>query len=87
MTDHNYYRFGDVEVIDITRHLTGNSAQVVQYAARSSRLDGLTKGEDLQDLRKARDFLDDEIRRREELAQKVQAAQVAKIIGDGVVSR
>lgn len=65
MTEPAYYQFGDVEVLDISEHLTGNAAQVVQYVCRSSRLDGNTKGEDVADLRKARDFLDREILRRE----------------------
>lgn len=61
-----YYAFpGDVEVLDISQHLTGNGSQIVQYVCRSSRLDGNTKGEDIKDLRKARDFLDREILRRE----------------------
>lgn len=68
MSEPTYYQFGDVEVLDISEHLTGNAAQVVQYVARSSRLDGQTKGEDLADLHKARDFLDREILRRECIA-------------------
>lgn len=59
-----YYDFpGGVQVLDITRHLTSNAGQVVQYVARSSRLDGNVKGEVLRDLEKARDFLNDEIER------------------------
>lgn len=64
MKESSYYDFpGGVQVIDITRHLTSNAGQVVQYVARSSRLDGNNKGEVLGDLEKARDFLNDEIER------------------------
>jgi hypothetical protein len=63
----DYYKFGDTEVWDISRHLTGNAAQAVQYIARSCRLDGLNKYADLvkriEDLDKARDMLLDEIYR------------------------
>lgn len=61
----DYYKFGDTQVWDISRHLTGNAAQAVQYIARSCRLDGLNKHADLEkrieDLGKARDMLLDEI--------------------------
>lgn len=63
----DYYKFGDVQVWDISRHLTGNAAQAVQYISRSSRLDGNNKHADLakriEDLDKARDMLLDEIYR------------------------
>lgn len=59
----DYYKFGDVQVIDISRHLTSNAGQAVQYIARSCRLDGNNKGEVESDLRKAIDFLKDELRR------------------------
>lgn len=69
-----YYAFpGDIEVLDISQHLTGNAAQIVQYVARSSRLDGRTKGEDIADLYKASDFLDREILRREAINREVKA--------------
>ena len=61
----DYYKFGDTQVWDISRHLTGNAAQALQYIARSCRLDGLNKHADLEkrieDLDKARDMLLDEI--------------------------
>lgn len=59
----DYYKFGKVQVLDISRHLTSNAGQAVQYIARSSRLDGNNKGEVELDLRKAIDFLKDELRR------------------------
>lgn len=81
MTSPAYYAFpGDVEVLDISQHLTGNAAQIVQYVCRSSRLDGNTKGEDVADLHKARDFLDREILRRELLDQEATAEAAARIL-------
>lgn len=59
----DYYKFGNVQVLDISRHLTSNAGQAVQYIARSCRLDGNNKGEVEADLRKAIDFLEDELRR------------------------
>lgn len=57
-----YYKFPDgVQVWDISRHLTGNGAQAVQYIARATRLDGKNKGEVISDLRKARGMILDEI--------------------------
>lgn len=86
MTAPRYYQFGDVEVLDISQHLTGNAAQALQYIARSSRLDGNTKGEDIKDLRKARDFLDNEILRRETI-DAAKAAQAVKTVSSGVIYR
>ena len=58
----DYYRFpGGFEVLDISRHLTSNAGQALQYIARSSRLDGNNKGDTVGDLCKAIDFLRDEI--------------------------
>ena len=59
----DYYKFDNVQVIDISRHLTSNAGQALQYIARSSRLDGNNKGDTVGDLRKAIDFLHDEIGR------------------------
>lgn len=59
----DYYKFGDVQVLDISRHLTSNSGQALQYIARSSRLDGNNKGDTVGDMRKAIDFLRDELKR------------------------
>lgn len=58
-----YYKFGTVEVKDISRHLTSNGGQAVQYIARSTRLDGDNKGELVSDLYKAIDMILDEIDR------------------------
>ena len=59
----DYYKFGKVQVLDISRHLTSNAGQALQYIARSSRLDGNNKGDTVGDLRKAIDFLRDELKR------------------------
>ena len=60
----DYYEFpGGIQAIDIARHLTGNASHAVCYIARSCRLDGNNKGEVEADLRKAIDFLEDELRR------------------------
>lgn len=59
----DYYKFGKVQVLDISRHLTSNAGQAVQYIARSCRLDGNNKGKVESDLRKAIDFLRDELDR------------------------
>lgn len=59
-----HYKFSNgAEVIDITENLTSNGGQAVQYIARSTRLDGNNKGDVLEDLRKARWFIDREIER------------------------
>lgn len=63
-TDKSYYKFPNgVEVLDITRYLSGNGAQIVQYVARSTRMDGNNKGELVSDLRKAIHLINDEINR------------------------
>lgn len=60
-----HYRFGGTQLISVTRHLTSNGGQAVQYIARATRTDGANKSSDaagrLEDLLKARVFLDDEI--------------------------
>jgi hypothetical protein len=53
------------QVIDITEHLTSNGGQAVQYIVRSTRFDGGNKGDLVEDLRKARWFVDREIQRLE----------------------
>lgn len=60
----SYYRMPNgVQVADISEHLTGNAAQIVQYVARSSRLDGKNKGDQMGDLVKAQALLAREINR------------------------
>ncbi len=49
-----HYQFSNgVQVIDITENLTSNGGQAVQYIARSTRLDGVNKGSQVEDLDKA----------------------------------
>lgn len=55
----NHYQFpGGVEPIDIAKHLSFNLGNVIKYAARAGR-----KGDAIEDLRKARRYLDAEITR------------------------
>lgn len=62
----NYYSFpnpkpipaGEVQVVDIARHLSFNRGAIVKYVARAGRKSPETE---LQDLEKARDHLNDEI--------------------------
>lgn len=54
------------EVIDITENLTGNGAQAVQYVARSCRLDGANKDNQIEDLLKSLWFIQREIERLEQ---------------------
>lgn len=51
-----------IECIDVTRHMGFNLGNVVKYIWRAGK-----KGQLLEDLRKARWYLDDEITRREGL--------------------
>lgn len=64
-----YYKFlSGVQVIEVSRYLTSNVGQAVQYLCRSSRLDGVNKTDSpLEDLMKARDMIVDEIARVQEL--------------------
>ena len=54
---------GGVETIHLSRHLTSNGGQAVQYIARATRLDGNIKGDPVEDLEKAIVFLQDEVER------------------------
>ena len=63
-TNPSHYAFpGGAEVIDISQWLTSNAAQALQYIARSSRIDGKNKGDTVEDLRKAKVFIDFELKR------------------------
>lgn len=65
----NHYKgfSNGAEVIDIAEHLTFDAGNVVKYAARAGRLDESLNKNDLEgrveDLRKARKYLDREIER------------------------
>ena len=54
---------GVTQVADVSRHLSSNGGQAVQYIARATRLDGTFKGDCVGDLLKAMDMLADEIER------------------------
>ncbi|WP_297552542.1 DUF3310 domain-containing protein [uncultured Corynebacterium sp.] len=59
-----YYIFpSGTEVIDISENLSSLGGQVVQYVARSTRIDGKNKGKRVEDLRKAMTLLQRELRR------------------------
>ena len=67
-TSPSYYQLPDGnEVIDLTRWLSSNGGQAVQYIARATRIDGVTKGLEnaklVEDLEKAKIFIDNEIDR------------------------
>ena len=63
-TSPSHYAFpGGAEVIDISQWLTSNAAQALQYIARSSRIDGKNKGNTVDDLLKAKVFIDFELKR------------------------
>jgi hypothetical protein len=51
------------QVIDISENLTSNAGQAVQYIARSCRLDGANKGDQIEDLTKAAWFIARELER------------------------
>lgn len=57
--DH-YKQPGAPEVITITRHLNFNRGNAVKYLCRAGKKD---PSKELQDLRKARWYIDDEIQR------------------------
>lgn len=61
----DYYQFPNgLQAADIAEHLSGNGSQIVGYVARSTRIDGKTKGQSkearIQDLEKAGHLLERE---------------------------
>lgn len=67
----SYYSFPNgVEAEDICRYLPFNLGNVVKYVCRAGRIDGYTK---IEDLKKAKDYLDNEIERlKEEFRNEIQ---------------
>lgn len=67
----SYYSFPNgVEAEDICRYLSFNLGNVVKYVCRVERMDGYKK---IEDLEKARDYLDNEIERlKEEFGNEIQ---------------
>lgn len=53
-----HYKLGDVQPVDIAEHLSFNAGNIIKYVSRSGR-----KGDALEDLQKARWYLDREIGR------------------------
>lgn len=70
----HYVLPGGEQVSWISRYLTSNAGQALQYIARSSRLDGNNKSSDvadrIEDLKKSVWFIEDEISRLEEEGNK-----------------
>lgn len=66
-----YYPFPNgVEAEDICRYLPFNLGNVVKYVCRAGQIDGYTK---IEDLKKAKDYLDNEIERlKEEFGNEIQ---------------
>ena len=56
--DPRHYNFGNVQPVDIAEHLSFNLGNVVKYVSRAGR-----KGDALEDLTKARWYLDREVQR------------------------
>lgn len=68
-TNPDYYKLPNgTEAIDTSEWLSSNGGQAVQYIVRATRIDGVTKTYPLEDLRKARWFIDREISRMEQHA-------------------
>lgn len=59
----DYYKLSGVETIQVAENLTFNAGNAVKYLVRSSRIDGVHKGNRVEDLRKARWLVDREIER------------------------
>lgn len=60
----NHYRFPNgAEVRQISGYLTGFGSQALQYIARATRIDGQNKGDAVEDLLKARMFINFELER------------------------
>lgn len=54
----DHYKLGDVQPVDIAEHLSFNLGNVAKYVSRAGR-----KGDAVEDLQKARWYLDREIGR------------------------
>lgn len=63
-----------VEVIEITEHMNFCLGNAVKYIMRCD-----LKGDDLEDLRKARWYLDREIQRRESARNRVNVNELARL--------
>lgn len=61
-TNPAHYREFPVEVIQIVRHLNFNRGNAVKYVCRAGRKN-LTEGQEVEDLKKAIWYLEDEIQR------------------------
>lgn len=62
----DYYRVNNQDTLPLVQALDFTGGNVVKYIVRSCRLDGVTKGHVLEDLKKARYLLDRRIQVLEE---------------------
>lgn len=60
----NHYQFDNgVQTIDITQYLSFSGGNAVKYITRATRMDGHVKGNVIEDLKKARWYINREIDR------------------------
>lgn len=63
-TKPNYYEFpGGVQPLDLSQHLTHAGGSALDYIARACRADGVFKSDRIEDLEKAKVWIDVEIAR------------------------
>lgn len=63
-TKPNYYEFpGGIQPLDLSQHLTHAGGSALDYIARSCRADGVFKSDRIEDLEKAKVWIDVEIAR------------------------
>ena len=74
------------EVLDIAENLTFNAGNAVKYLARSCRIDGANKGEIMQDLDKARRYVEREIERRQIESLQDYKAKLMQDANDDTIS-
>lgn len=68
------------EVIDITENCTFNTGNAIKYAARAGRTDGNVKGNILEDLNKAKWYIEREIGRISGLVQALWIAVARSLL-------
>ena len=65
-----------IECIDVTRHLNFNLGNAIKYIWRTD-----FKAKPIEDLKKAAWYINDEIKRREKIAEYQEATHIEKFIG------
>ena len=73
-------------MLDIAENLTFNAGNAVKYLARSCRIDGANKGEIMQDLDKARRYVEREIERRQIESLQDYKAKLMQDANDDTIS-